>query len=477
MFLKEKFDSQGVFEKLKARLVANGAQQDRVGMENTDSPTASTVALYLMLAIAAKEGRKASTHDIGTAFLNAKMTGEVVHMELEPLLANYLVEICPEYESYVSENGKIVVKLDRALYGCVQSAKLWYDTLKAALIEFGYCVNEMDPCVFNKTVDGVKSTLLVHVDDILCLCKLEKEHDDLAAMLKAKFGESKCHKGEVLSFLGMTIDLSVRGKVTIKTEGYVKDILAEYGVEGVAESPATNKLFKVLEGDKLLPEDKRERFHKFVAKLLYLTRRTRPDIAVAVTYLCTKVQKATEGDQVKLDRVMKYLNNTQDDCVVLSASDNLQLVAYIDASYGVHADGKSHSGLYLTIGKGPVLVRSSKQKLTARSSTEAELVALSDNVTYVIWARDFLLAQGYEVGPAVIYQDNQSTIAMVKQSETVQVKSKHIKVRRSHVKELVDDGSVVVEYKPTGLMVADVLTKALQGNLFRRMRGWIRGYL
>jgi hypothetical protein len=387
------------------------------------------------------------------------------------------VEICPEYESYVSENGKIVVKLDRALYGCVQSAKLWYDTLKAALIEFGYCVNEMDPCVFNKTVDGVKSTLLVHVDDILCLCKLEKEHDDLAAMLKAKFGESKCHKGEVLSFLGMTIDLSVRGKVTIKTEGYFKDILAEYGVEGVAESPATNKLFKVLEGDKLLPEDKRERFHKFVAKLLYLTRRTRPDIAVAVTYLCTKVQKATEGDQVKLDRVMKYLNNTQDDCVVLSASDNLQLVAYIDASYGVHADGKSHSGLYLTIGKGPVLVRSSKQKLTARSSTEAELVALSDNVTYVIWARDFLLAQGYEVGPAVIYQDNQSTIAMVKQSETVQVKSKHIKVRRSHVKELVDDGSVVVEYKPTGLMVADVLTKALQGNLFRRMRGWIRGYL
>ncbi len=52
--------------------------------------------------------------------------------------------------------------------------------------------------------------------------------------------------------------------------------------------------------------------------------------------------------------------------------------AYVDASYRVHADMKSHTGCVITLGKGPIFVRSAKQKLVSKSSTEAELIALSD---------------------------------------------------------------------------------------------------
>ena len=479
LFLKEKFNSRGVFERLKARLVANGKQQDRADFHHTESPTASIVSVYVMLTVAAKEKRVASTHDIGSAFLNAKMTGETVHVKLDAVIAKFLTQVDPNYSSYVNENGEIIVQLDKALYGCIQSARLWYETLKAALIEFGYVENEMDPCVFNKSVDGVQSTLLVHVDDILCLCKIDKEHDDLANFLRGKFGESKYTKASVLSFLGMTIDFTVAGKVSVRTEGYVKDLLDEYGIDGVAESPANRNLFDEVPNDELLPEHERERFHKFVAKLLYLTRRTRPDIGVATVYLCTKVQRATVGDQAKLDRVMRYLNNTQDQSVVLEAAEGeqLMLLAFIDASFGVHVDGKSHSGMFVTLGRGPILVRSSKQKMVTRSSTEAELVALSDNVNYVVWIRDFIIGQGYEIAPAVVYQDNTSTIAIVGQGTSVQDRTKHIKVRRLAVKELVDNGSITIVHMPTAMMIADVLTKPLQGTLFRRMRRNLTNYV
>ena len=130
-----------------------------------------------------------------------------------------------------------------------------------------------------------------------------------------------------------------------------------------------------------LLEDRRVMFHKFVAKLLYLSKRVRPDISVAVSFLCTRVTKATAEDERKLDRVMKYLNGTKTAGVCLGGSEPLQVTAYIDASYGVHADGKSHSGLDITMGHGPVLCRSAKQKIVTKSSTESELVAVSDEIS------------------------------------------------------------------------------------------------
>ena len=79
----------------------------------------------------------------------------------------------------------------------------------------------------------------------------------------------------------------------------------------IHQSPASQNLFHI--GDsKPLSEERRECFHRAVARLLYLATRIRPDILLAVTFLCSRVTKATNIDAVKLQRVIGYLAGTSE---------------------------------------------------------------------------------------------------------------------------------------------------------------------
>ena len=124
----------------------------------------------------------------------------------------------------------------------------------------------------------------------------------------------------------------------------------------------------------------------------------------------------------------------------------------------------------MILGKGAFYVASVKQKLVAKSSTEAEIIGVSDGLSEVIWARNFILAQGIAVGPATVFQDNQSTMAMIEKGRSTSSRTRHIHIRYFFVKDRVESGEVVIRYLPTEDMVADILTKPLQGDLFRKLR-------
>ena len=64
----------------------------------------------------------------------------------------------------------MIVKLTKAFYGCIESAKLWYNHIKSHLESDGYVQNPIDICDFNKTVDRVQCTICIHVDDLLITC-------------------------------------------------------------------------------------------------------------------------------------------------------------------------------------------------------------------------------------------------------------------------------------------------------------------
>jgi hypothetical protein len=164
------------------------------------------------------------------------------------------------------------------------------------------------------------------------------------------------------------------------------------------------------------------------------------------------------------------LNSTKDLWLCLSASGDLSIEAYIDASFGVHPDGKGHTGVCITIGGGFFYVSSTKQKIVTKSSTEAELVGVSDGASQVIWVRNFLLAQGLEIGPALVWQDNKSTLAMMEKGRSTSSRTKHISIRYFFITDRVQSGDVILKYKPTEHMVADLLTKPIQGELFRYLR-------
>ena len=143
-------------------------------------------------------------------------------------------------------------------------------------------------------------------------------------------------------------------------ERYVVDLHNLEQVNGFAATPALENLFEIDGASSLLSEDDKEHFHSVMEKLLFLAKRARPDLLTAVTFLTTRVSAATEEDDViKLGRVLKYLNSTADLGMVLEGDGAMRVVAYVDASYAVHSDYKSHIGAVIKLGQGTVATKSS----------------------------------------------------------------------------------------------------------------------
>ena len=219
-------------------------------------------------------------------------------------------------------------------------------------------------------------------------------------------------------------------------------------------------------------------FHKVVAMILHLAKRTKPECLAAVSLLASRVNRCTLDDVEKLQRLVRYIRGTRDSGVVLMPGAlGLTVRLFVDASYGVHADGKSHTGSCVVVGDvGAVHCRSSKQHIVTKSSTEAELVALSDSANQAIHVRRFLKGQGYTMGAITIFQDNQSCMALVERGRSGAERTRHIDIRYFWVKERVDLGEIRVEYLRSEDMYANVLTKPLQGSQFQRERDGLTGW-
>ena len=80
-----------------------------------------------------------------------------------------------------------------------------------------------------------------------------------------------------------------------------------------------------------------------VAQLLYIVKRTRPDLEPAVPFITTRVSDPDDDDWKKLRNVIKYLNSTMDMCLTLGADENMSPTWSMDAAYGVDGDCKGQS--------------------------------------------------------------------------------------------------------------------------------------
>ena len=238
-----------------------------------------------------------------------------------------------------------------------------------------------------------------------------------------------------------------------------------------ATTPARPNLFAIPDKSyPLLPDDLRERFHSITAKLLYLSKRTRPDILTAVALFTKRVLKPQRDDYDKLSRTIKYVRGTQHMGIIFEVHEPIHVTAYIDASFVIHPDMKSHTGSVVTLGKGTIYAKSRTQRLMTKSSTEAELVALSDAANQVIWTRNLLESQGYPQPPALVYQDNQSTIQLICNGRSNSERTRHVDIRYFFLHDRITTGDIDIVYLPTTDMIADILTKPLQGGLFRKLR-------
>ena len=364
----------------------------------------------------------------------------------------------------------------------LEASMLWYKKLRGDLEEQGFEFNPYDGCIANRMKNGKQHTIRFHVDDLLSSHMDPKVNDEFLEWLKEKYGNIKpvkATRGKVHKYLGMTLDFRKKGKLKIRMDDYIKRMLEEFPIKfekgQIAVTPAGVDLLSAGKGKKL-DDNFREIFHTFIAKGLFVSKRARLDIAPTISVLSTRVQEPTEYDWKKLVRLMKYLNGTRKMHLTLSANNLRTVKWYVDASFAVHPDFRSHTGGVMTMGEGAMQIVSKKQKLNSRSTTEAELIGVDDAATQILWTRLFMEAQGYPIDKNILYQDNKSSILLETNGrDSAGKRSRAINIRYFFMTDQVKKGNVTIEYCPTDKMWGDYMSKPLQGQKFLDFRSLIQG--
>ncbi len=181
-------------------------------------------------------------------------------------------------------------------------------------------------------------------------------------------------------------------------------------------------------------------------------------------------------DWRKLKHLIKYLKSTHDLPLVLGALNTGVLHWHVDASFATHPDMRGRTRGVLTMGNGCPLVTSTKQKCNVRSLTVGELVAVDEMIGQILWTRLFMLAQGIKVTDNILYQDNKSAILLEMNGWASSSKqTKHIKIWYCYIADCIAKGDLSVVWCPTNKMIADFLTKPLQGKVFQQFRDVLMG--
>jgi hypothetical protein len=446
MFLKEKRDGT-----IKGRTVAGGnKQRDYIPKSEASSPTVATESVMLSCIIDAEENRDVAIIDIPNAFIQTKIDDEkdMAIIKIRGVLVDMVVEIAPEeYEPFVTTDRKgnksLLTQCLNAIYGTMVASLLYYCKFCKTLQREGFTKNPYDPCVANRQVEGKQQTICWHVDD----CKIShvesKTNDDFIEVLRQEYesifedgsGKMVVHRGKIHTYLGMKIDFTRKGEVNITMLDYIQEIIEAFEKiapegKGTKSSAAPKNLFLVNKECAKLKEDKAEAFHSIVCKILFATKRARPDTGTAISFLTQRTRQPDEDDWKKLTHLIKYLRGTPDLPLILRANGTGILKWWIDGSHGVHPNMRGHSGGGLSMGTGFPISSSSKQKLNTRSTTETEIVGVDDFMPAVLWTRLFLKSQDYGVNENIIFQDNETAILLEKNGKSSSGKrTKHINMR------------------------------------------------
>ncbi|GJU52408.1 retrovirus-related pol polyprotein from transposon TNT 1-94 [Tanacetum coccineum] len=151
---RNKLDENGIVSRNKARLVAQGYnQQEGIDYDETYAPVARLESIRILLAIACANDFKLYQMDVKSAFLNG-FINEEVYVAQPPGFIDF-------------EKPNYVYKLKKALYGLKQAPKAWYDRLKSFLIKHEYSMGMVDNTLFTKKSQSDLIIVQIYVDDII----------------------------------------------------------------------------------------------------------------------------------------------------------------------------------------------------------------------------------------------------------------------------------------------------------------------
>ena len=475
MFLKEKTDASNNFEELKARIIGHGNLQEiDPSKGGTSSPTISLTTVLAGLSIAAKDlTAEIAVFDVKNAYLNAFLKdpeGQLLFLPKD--VVSIMIHDDPTLQRFVRPDGRILVRLRKALYGLKTAGRDWFEEVKGKLLSFGYKQSAVDPCLFL----GEDIQIYVYVDDFLTIGKsiaIDLFRDNLTRA----YGKLKEKRGNHISYLGMNITRQDNGDIVVDQRGYVEKILNEYQVtDHVSRYPASGNLMHSDSHDSSTVDE--DEYLSLVMKLMFVATRTRPDILFPTVVLATRSKQHIKTDYDRLIKILKYLNGAKDKGLKFKHEGRIGLRMFVDAGFQTHKDAKGQTGfvIFPDSSSAGVLFKCKKQTSVSHSSAEAELISLLDAVTYLKWVASIYEELGHSCKPIPVYEDNKSTIMMsVDRQAAFKGRSKFIDRKIFGVYEHVENGNIELLYIGTEEQIADFFTKVIIGSKFKGLRYSIMG--
>jgi hypothetical protein len=455
--------------KEKARIVACGKRQTPNPEVDTFAATAQTTTLRVVLNIAAALDLDLRNGDFSVAFLNAEAL-ETVYME--------------QPKGYSRKDPKTwVCKLHLGLYGTRAANRGWSLELHAALTEFGLQRSTSDHGLYFMKHDGKPAFLVTHVDDLIWAGDLGI-WSNLVKFLQTKYEFTDL--GELEWILGMRVRRNRRNRtIILDQERYTRKMAEQFGLDGMnpADTPALPNVPLTAEMSPTTPEEieemKTKPYRALVGSLLFLTVCTRPDIAQAVGALCRFQANPGLQHWTAAKRVLRYVLDTAALGLTFGGSNNpaFELVAFCDADWAGDRDTRrSTSGYFFLLYGGIVSYKSILQHCVALSTCEAEYIAAAETAREAVWLFTLISEISMAVLPLPIRlnEDNQGAIALAK-NPVGHGRNKHIDIRHHFLRDLVNEGKIVMTYIPTADQLADIFTKPLGRARFLALRRALMG--
>jgi hypothetical protein len=206
--------------------------------------------------------------------------------------------------------------------------------------------------------------------------------------------------------------------------------------------------------------------------LLYLTKYSCPDLCNVVRELAKCMDKATKGTYLEMLRVIKFVIDTKNFCLRIQPEfkgKNWSLRVFCDSDWAGDSETRiSVTGFILYLMNVPVCWRSKAQKGVTLSSTEAEYVAMSEEVKEIKFIYYLLQDIGIEVDlPILVKTDNVGAMFMA-QNASSGVRTRHVDTRYHFVRENLEDGIIKIEFVKSVTNKSDIFTKNVTQEIYKK---------
>jgi hypothetical protein len=260
----------------------------------------------------------------------------------------------------------------------------------------------------------------------------------------------------------------LKAGIVISQRKYTLEILDDVGFLGAkpVDFPIEQNLKLTNDQGEILNDA--SHYRRLVGRLIYLTI-TRPDIMYSVNILSQFMHAPRKPHWDVALRVVRYLKNNPSLSLLFSSSSSLQLRAYCDANWANCPMTRRLTSCYCVfLGDSLISRKTRKQKIISRLSAKAKYRSMAAVTCELTWLRCLFKDLQVCLKPITLFCDNQVALHIAA-NLVYHERTKHIEIDCHVVREKIQAGQIVTQFVPSHLQLADIFTKALGGDNFKKL--------